>query len=85
MLGYDSPPLPRDAEISGHPVVSLWLEADQGGVSSALMHVMGDRAHVVEEFAEQVPSTVALHHSRSDEQIARRLHRVLWPVPTDCP
>jgi len=30
LLSYDLPPLAHDAEISGHPVVTLWLAADQG-------------------------------------------------------
>ncbi len=30
MLCYTGPALARDVEVSGHPVVTLWLEADQG-------------------------------------------------------
>ena len=51
--------------------------ADPPGVLVALVHVMRNRPHVVEELAEQVPSALPLHHGRSDEQVARGLHRVL--------
>jgi putative CocE/NonD family hydrolase len=33
MLSYDLPPLARDVEISGHPIVTIWLEADQSDAS----------------------------------------------------
>src|ERR1700736_5680324 len=45
------------------------------------MHVMPDRAHVVEEFAQQVPSALALDHIRAQQKIARRLHSLLEKKP----
>jgi hypothetical protein len=36
----------------------------------ALVEVMGNRAHVVEELAEEVPSAFALHRRRAEQQIA---------------
>src|SRR5206468_11822719 len=48
----------------------LAAAADFLRVLLTLMHVMRKRSEVVEELAEQVPSALALHHSRSDEQIA---------------
>jgi hypothetical protein len=35
------------------------------------MHVMRNRAEVVEELAEQVPPFLTLHHVGADQQIAR--------------
>ncbi len=59
-------------------VVRLGLAAlpHQFGLRVALVHVMRDGAHVVEELAEQIPSAFALHHVAAEQQIARRLDGV---------
>src|SRR5579863_10719527 len=40
------------------------------------MHVVRNRAHVVEELAKQVPSAFALHHIPAEKDIARSLDRI---------
>ena len=45
--------------------------ADALCVLIALVHVMRDRAEIVEELAEQVPALLALHHVGANQQIAR--------------
>jgi hypothetical protein len=45
------------------------------------VHVVRDRAHVVEELAEQVPALLALHHRRSDQEIAGRVDGILQQKP----
>ena len=60
-------------------VVGLRLAApaDQLRLCLALVHVVRDRAHVVEELAEQVPALLALHDGRPEQRIAGLVHRVL--------
>ena len=48
----------------------LALLSDQLGELVALMHVMRNRAHVVEELAEQVPAAFALHDIGAEQKIA---------------
>ena len=57
--------------------LGLAAAADSLRVLVALVHVVRNRPHVVEELAEQIPSALALHHVGSDEQIARGLDRLL--------
>ena len=54
-------------------VVSFRLAAlaHQLSLSVALVHVMRDGPHVVEEFAEQIPAALAFHHLGAQQQIAR--------------
>ena len=56
--------------------LGLAAAADPLGVLVALVHVMRNRPHVVEELAEQVPAAFALHHRRSEQQIAGGFDRV---------
>ncbi len=57
--------------------LGLAAAADARGILVALVHVMRNRAQVVEELAEQVPAAIARHDRRSDQQIAGFLDRHL--------
>ena len=48
----------------------LALLSDQSREGVVLMEMMGNRPHVVEELAEQVPSAFALHRRVAEQQIA---------------
>ena len=48
----------------------LALLAHQLGERVALVHVVGNGAHVVEELAEQVPAAFALHDVGAQQQVA---------------
>jgi hypothetical protein len=50
--------------------------AHQLGLGVALVHVMRDGPHVVEEFAEEIPSALALDHIGAEEEVARVLDGV---------
>ncbi len=47
----------------------------------ALVHVMRDGSHVVEELAEEIPSSLARHRVGAEQEIAGGLHRVLQEKP----
>jgi len=77
MLRYDSAPLARDVELSGHPVVSLWVESSEGdaAVFAYLSEVEADgRVRYVTEGVLR-----ALHRQ---EAPAPRLERRTWPYRT---
>ena len=48
----------------------------------ALMHVMRDRSHVVEELAEEVPPLFPLHRFLAEQQVAGLLDRFLQQEAT---
>ena len=77
MLRYDSGPLARDVEISGHPVVTLWVESSEGdaAVFVYLSEVEADgRVRYVTEGVLR-----ALHRR---EAPAPRFERRTWPYRT---
>src|SRR5579859_5296234 len=43
------------------------------GEGVALMHVMGDGAHVVKKFAEQIPSVFTFHYIGTEQEVPGRL------------
>ena len=53
----------------------LSLLPHQLGEGIALVHVVGDGAHVVKKLAQQVPSAFALHHVGAEQQISGSLDR----------
>ena len=57
--------------------LGLALAAEELRLRVALVHVMGNRPHVVEKLAEQVPALLPLHHRRAEQEIARLVDRVL--------
>jgi putative CocE/NonD family hydrolase len=77
MLRYDSDPLARDVEVSGHPVVTLWVESSEGdaAVFAYLAEVEADgRVRYVTEGVLR-----ALHRR---EAPAPRFERRTWPYRT---
>jgi putative CocE/NonD family hydrolase len=77
MLRYDSGPLTRDVEMSGHPVVTLWVESSEGdaAVFVYLSEVEADgRVRYVTEGVLR-----ALHRR---EAPAPQLERRTWPYRT---
>lgn len=77
MLRYDSGPLTRDVEMSGHPVVTLWVESSEGdaAVFVYLSEVEADgRVRYVTEGVLR-----ALHRR---EAPAPRFERRTWPYRT---
>ncbi len=51
----------------------LSLLPHQLGEGIALVHVVGDGAHVVKKLAEQIPSAFALHHVGAEQQVSGSL------------
>jgi putative CocE/NonD family hydrolase len=77
LLRYESAPLPRDVEVSGHPVVTLWIESSEGdaAVFVYLSEVEPDgRVRYVTEGVLR-----ALHRR---EAPAPRFERRTWPYRT---
>src|SRR5258708_7078370 len=60
-------------------IIGLGLAAlsYQTGECIALMEMMRDGPHVVEEFAEQIPAPLARHDVRAEQQIAGYVDRSL--------
>src|SRR5262245_57712678 len=58
--------------VLGRKVIGLGLAltAHQRRMRIALVHVMRDRAHVVEELAEDVPAVFLRHHLGADQRVA---------------
>ena len=61
--------------------LGLALAAEQLRLLVALVHVMRNRAEVVEELAEQVPALLALHDVLAEQQVAGLVDRVLQQEP----
>ncbi len=55
--------------------LGLSLLSDELGEGVALVHVVGDGAHVVKKLAEQIPSLLTLHYVGAEQQVSGSLDR----------
>jgi len=75
MLCYTSPPLEADATVTGHPVVSLFLSADQ---RDAAIHVYLEEVEI-DGTCRYVTEGIAARAATARKLRARRTIRTAWP------
>ncbi len=77
MLRYTSEPLARDTEVSGHPVVDLWVTSSQG---DAALHVY--LSEVEADGTVRYVTEGVLRALHREEAEPERLQRWSWPFRT---
>ena len=77
LLTYISPPLPNAAELSGHPVITLWLESDVGDAAVHVYLSEQESSGRIRYVTEGVLR--ALHRKVSEPE---RFQQQTWPFRT---